>query len=82
MNSMSKKVRLRKEQLAEERRKAEEEKYLASLTEEERVAYLKAQKERGRRAMRLLALPMALAGAYTADTFGVKGRKDGEKNDN
>ncbi len=41
MNCMSKKVRLRKEQMAYEQREAEEEKYLNSLSEEERIAYRK-----------------------------------------
>ncbi len=72
MNCMSKKVRLRKEQMAYEREQAEEEKYLNSLTEEERSAYLKDKEERGRRAMRFLAATMAISttGAYGRDIKG------------
>lgn len=69
MNSLTRKIQLRKERIAEERRKAEEEKYLASLSEEERAAYLKGKEEQGRRAMRLLASTMAIAGAFAVDAF-------------
>ncbi len=66
MNCMSKKVRLRKEQMAYELEKAKEEEYLNSLSEEERAAYLKSEEERGRRAMQFLAATMAIsAGAYS-----------------
>lgn len=70
MNCMSKKVRQRKEQIAEERRKAEEEKYLSSLTEEERAAYLKAKEERGRQAMQFVTTAMAVS----ASVFGMNRR--------
>ncbi len=71
MNCMSKKVRLHKDQIAEERRKKEEEKYLRSLSEEERIAYCKNIEERGRRAMRFLAATMAFS---AAGAYGRKGR--------
>ncbi len=76
MNCMSKKVRLSKEQMAYEKRKAREKAYLNSLSEEERAAYLKSIEERGRRAMQFLAATMAIsAGAYC----GLHGTKNGRK---
>ncbi len=76
MNCMSKKVRLRKERMAYEQRKAEEEKYLNSLSEEERIAYRKNIEEQGRRTMKFLATTMAIsAGAYC----GLHGAKMGGK---
>ncbi len=65
MNCMSKKIRLRKEQMSYERKKVEEEKYLNSLSEEERIAYRKNKEERGRQAMQFLTTIMAIsAGSY------------------
>ncbi len=76
MNCMSKKVRLHKEQMAYEQEKAEKEKYLNSLSEEERIAYRQDIEERGRRAMQFLATTMAIsAGAYC----GVHGEKNDRK---
>lgn len=70
MNSMSRKIRQCIERIAEEQRKAEEEKYLVSLSEEERKAYLKDQEERARRAIRSLAEMIAMsAGAYSAMNY-------------
>lgn len=75
MNCMSKKVLRRKEQIAEERRKVEEEKYLNSLSDEERIAFLKAKEERGRQAMRFVTTAMAVS----ASVFGMN-RRGGEDN--
>ncbi len=58
---MSSKIRKRKEQIVCEREKAEEEKYLNSLSEEERIEYRKNIEERGRRAMRFLAATLAIS---------------------
>ncbi len=76
MNCMSKKVRLRKEQMAEERMRAEEEKYLASLSEEERAAYQKNKEERGRQAMRIVATAMT----FSASVFGMQVEEEGGSN--
>lgn len=66
MNCMSSKVRRRKEQMAYDQRKAEEEKYINSLSQEERIAYQKNIDERGRSAMRFLTLAMSISamGSY------------------
>ncbi len=78
MKCLNKKVRLRKEQMDEERRKAEEEKYLNSLSDEEHAEYLKSQEERGRCAMRLLTTAMAMT--ISAGAFSAKYGEGGESN--
>lgn len=66
MNSMSRKIQLRKDRIADKKKKAEEEKYLASLTDEERVEYLKEKEEQGRRTMRMLTSMIVIStGVYS-----------------